>query len=1222
MASAGLVEIFGLEGEEAGSNGKKGRVSGEEDGKCLVDTFDGFNLTVPQANLKEYTPEAPEAGGFNVAWPDQDTAADFAATVVKLLGSQEYCVVQMFMSDENRAEARKEADYLKYKKMRKEFEPAYLGRQHKCKSAWFEGVAEQKPELEGVLDACDFCFSSLTQYMLPLTSCALDFIPYSRTNTMARLPFQNPREEAMRAEEVTEEDIEDGLVDSHIQFVKRRKLCFFFIVDTAGGELTLIPKDDEKDKIVLEAIKGRMIIFRNDRMSYTYNAYDTSDFVLQSWLLSEPDNLVLQSLEGDGYSKDDFITLVVGPETPQGLRTRTKAIATGFGAGGHNSEEGWWCALSTGTDGQVKPPLTRFDMDVYYLDAEEWHPGTTYSMHGGFVGDDIYALDNVFFNVSDEEAMILGPAHKKTLEKGYESMYKAGLTKATMKGRKIGLFLGHSGDDWGFTTQFTCGAEDAFRTGLQDRSWGTINGRIAFCLNLKGPQILADTACSSALVAYGIGHTMLRHKEEHQLKYSINNQLDEAVMMGCNMIPGPGNYINLCGPHMLSPMGRCFTFDHSADGFERGEGTGAFFCKNDDLCSQDDVCTMIGACLNQDGRSASMTAPNGPAQQECIKGSMREAGLSANDVTCAECHGTGTALGDPIEVGALRGVMQDRIIPIFQTSAKTHIGHCEASAGTAGVIKCMLMCAACAGSPNCHLLVLNPHLDVAGYPTVFCTELSDYGGNSGYSGVSSFGFGGANSRGDVFASANKGPHRVNGKSDFTKVDYITITCPIDEGPIHYVDGKAVPLCTSKRYHKGRYHADAIRDEFASYDFSSNVYAGEYQLPPTDAEEFDDPPEGTIYVVGSWDAFKEPREMTEDEESTGTYRFMVELGETRCEHFQLRVDKEPKKAIFPVVKNGGQRTRVVGPDDEGSGLYWLLDGRDEGVKAGTVYLITLQWGPTVSVTWNPVEFPAPEWSRSFQHTYQVIGSWTAYAMNDMKDVSHEASPNTWQCKMRLGMSGRELFRFCRDRQKSQAIYPARNKAMICAEIAVRGPDDLCNDKCWLLSGKSGDVVTIRLQLVDAHIVVSAIGANVGELSAESDDGPMRHSYRVSGSFTDWQGEPMELDESTPGIYKYTGLMGVTCQEYFSICVDGDPGLSYQPQAANATPGTSIVSGPESATEMRPWMLTCLKPGARFEIIVDKTAADKRKMVDVRWTDRVDYDSMKDAFNMFFGAAIGY
>merc|ERR1719401_132110 len=344
-----------------------------------------------------------------------------------------------------------------------------------------------------------------------------------------------------------------------------------------------------------------------------------------------------------------------------------------------------------------------------------------------------------------------------------------------------------------------------------------MTGRVGFTLNIRGPQVLADTACSSSLVAYSIGHTALRQSSFDQVKSAVGGGLNEAICGGNNTVPGPGNYINLCGPHMLSVMGRCFTFDQSADGFERGEGTGCFFVRNEEVMSLNSTASMIGACTNQDGRSASMTAPNGPSQQECIRGSMKEAILTANQVTCAECHGTGTALGDPIEVGALRGVMQNRVVPIFQTSAKAHIGHLEASAGMAGVIKCIIMCAACTGSPNCHFFTLNAHLDVNGYPTLFCTEMADYGYNSGYSGVSSFGFGGANARADIFAKANKGHHAVN-DLDYSKVDYVSVTCPFDEGPMHYTDGRMVPAPSSRKYKKC-YKADAIRDEFASYDYN-------------------------------------------------------------------------------------------------------------------------------------------------------------------------------------------------------------------------------------------------------------------------------------------------------------------------------------------------------------------------------------------------------------------
>jgi len=705
---------------------------------------------------------------------------------------------------------------------------------------------------------------------------------------------------------------------------------------------------------------------------------------------------------------------------------------------------------------------------------------------------------------------------------------------------------------------------------------------------------------------------MLRNKEVNQANVSIDNGLNEALMCGVNMIPGPGNYINLCGPHMLSVTGRCFTFDASADGFARGEGYGAFFVKNEDIMSTASFATVIGSCLNQDGRSASMTAPNGPAQQECIRGSMMEAGLTANQVTCAECHGTGTALGDPIEVGALRGVMQDRVVPIIQTSSKAHIGHLEASAGTAGLIKCMLMCSATAGTPVCHLSVLNPHLDIAGYPTLFANEICDYGYNAGYSGVSSFGFGGANSRADVFASAKRGAHNV-GQLDWSKVDYITVKCPFDEGPMHYSDGKCVPRATSKNYKHEVYHADAIRDEFDLYECNSSMYSGTYQFAPRE-EQDDEAPKDPIFIVGSWDRFHDGQEMEAGDEDD-TWTCLVVLGETRCERFQLRVNSDSFQALYPCAPNGSMRTRCMGPDDQGEGQYWLLDGRDARLPAGTVFRITLTWGSPPRMRWEVVDEPAPSWCVRLKHLYYVVGSWTGGIFDLMKNVSSSGGENTWEARVRIGIAGTEWFRFARDADEEQMVYPARTGA--CREgVPVCGPDAMCNDKSWSVNGKSGEILTLRLQVVDARVTVTVLSNSLGTRTLQSIEGPRRHTYYISGSFNNWSYDEMTYDEETPSTFRYQGTVGFSCQEYFYIAVDADPGLCFFPEVDWASPGESIVTGPEMGSETQVFHLFSLKAGAGFEITFDRNAADKRKIVDVRWTSRVDYDSMRLTYHSFY------
>lgn len=288
-----------------------------------------------------------------------------------------------------------------------------------------------------------------------------------------------------------------------------------------------------------------------------------------------------------------------------------------------------------------------------------------------------------------------------------------------------------------------------------------------------------DTACSSSLVALADGHWNLRPEEPGAVTSTNNVQLQWMLALGVNQLLGPGSWIGLSAPKMLSAHGRCFTFDQSADGFNRGEGFGGCSLRDMQKAEEtlDRYAMLCGSAINQDGRSASMTAPHGPSQQECIRNSLRESGITPADVRMAELHGTGTALGDPIELGALRGVMmwrgpgQRREEPIYKTSAKSNMGHLEATAGIAGFSKCvaMLMHGCCI--PNVHLNQLNANADTSMYPVLFASEMSDTG-NSGNVGVSSFGFGGTNARGDVWARAQEGPFNTGGTHRFDKLQYL------------------------------------------------------------------------------------------------------------------------------------------------------------------------------------------------------------------------------------------------------------------------------------------------------------------------------------------------------------------------------------------------------------------------------------------------------------------
>ncbi|CAK9024255.1 unnamed protein product [Durusdinium trenchii] len=892
LATATLVELHGLPEE----------VLGKEREWCSTCQMGRSSLK----HSEEFAPQHPERGGFHVAWPPEgnmEALAGFTATAVEALAKE-----GEDMTSEAAVEVK--CGRFRWKRLRREFEPAYVGKHQKCKTAWLDEMVEEKPEMDTPIDPLDLYLARFTQFLLPVAPFALDFMPHSRTSGMLRIPATS--DQLTVAETVSEEDIAKGLVDEHVDFLR---------------------------------------------------------------------------LGADGAS----------------------AIS----------------GIAAGTDGYVKAPIERFDIDQYTRTGDDWQIGWTYTIHGGYCKD-IFSFDNDFFNVPEQEAWLLAPANKQLLERSYEALFNSGVSRKDVHGRRMGVYIGHSGDDWSVDPRFTSGGEDMHKFGYQARKWSCIAGRIAYILGLKGPQALLDTACSSALVAYGVGHTALRRSMLDQPMAGANSDISEALMGGANLIPGPGNYINLCGPHMLSVAGRCFTFDMSADGFERGEGSSCFFARSEESVPREALATVIGACLNQDGRtalagSASMTAPNGPSQQECVRGSMREAGLTANQITCSELHGTGTALGDPIEVGALKGVMQDRKAPIMQTSAKSHIGHLEANAGQAGIIKCMLMCNSCAGTPNCHLYILNPHLDINGYPTVFNTELAEYGNQSGYSGVSSFGFGGANARADVFAIASRGP-RKPGQVNLEKVDYVVVQCPIDEGPMHYIDGREVPTSGSRIFrNRGRYRCDNIRDEFDNYDYNSSLYEGKYQMSPPEEVALDRPDAG-MCIVGSWDCFKSGTEMMSEGDS---WSCLVQLGETRVERFHFSVLGDENSIIHPWVDRGSMMTRVVGPHADGKGKYWMIDGRDEEVPAGSVYRVTLHWGARLRVAWqremsilsrgiSTKELVGAE----ARHRYFVLGTWTSWTCFEMSPTE----PNCFETTLRIGMSGMESFRFLRDQDP-----PDRNTA---------------------------------------------------------------------------------------------------------------------------------------------------------------------------------------------------
>ncbi|CAJ1461342.1 unnamed protein product [Effrenium voratum] len=679
--------------------------------------------------------------------------------------------------------------------------------------------------------------------------------------------------------------------------------------------------------------------------------------------------------------------------------------------------------------------------------------------------------------------------------------------------------------------------------------------RLSYVFGMRGPISTSDTACSSSLVATGEAHNALRPLDPGQANVTTSTgKTEQAVVVGTNALLGPFSWIGLCGPKMLSVKGRCFTFDYTADGFGRGEGTSALFAEVTHKEPVERLAIFCGTCINQDGRSASMTAPHGPSQQECIRASLREANVTPGDIRVAELHGTGTALGDPIEVGALRGVMKDRNSPILKTSAKSNLAHGEANAGMAGLVKCVLLLNHCTVAPNVHFHSLNPHLDLTGYPCYISGELLELGTNTGYAGVSSFGFGGTNARADIWGKAHVGTRKVH-KLDLNMLENVSVRCPKCLGSMEWKSCCAMPSRLQKATGQGRPRARCVRGEFDSYELCSLCYQGSYVYGQPPAEE--PLPQGKAFIKGSWTAFSEFEEMSSQDRS---FSFQLRLGESRCERFYIAFQKNEEQAVFPWDRSGAASVRVKGPCPMEEGHFFVIDGRDEQWPEGSLINIRF-WTEGKNerkIAWErQLEEGGPKEMPSYTHSYQILGSLTQMKMIPMKPV--RGLRNVFEYSTRMGLQSYETFHFFRDYDRSQVIYPARHMPKI-SSVPVRGPDAGGAENFFAAHGRQGERLVIRLEVADAHVTVSAESLAAGTRTWHSQEGRARKQFSVVGSWSPG-GTPMAQDPENQD--RYVAHMTIASkygQEEFQIWQDEDPNRAIFPEAAGSHSGGSLVLGP--------------------------------------------------------------
>jgi len=403
--------------------------------------------------------------------------------------------------------------------------------------------------------------------------------------------------------------------------------------------------------------------------------------------------------------------------------------------GADNPDE-FWNLLSEGRDAIGQIPADRWNIDDYF-DPNPDTPGKMFSKNGGFLKS-VDQFDPQFFSISPREASKMDPQQRLLLEVTWEALEDAGIPPSNLAGTNTGVFVGISNTDYQGPLYSHHHVLDAY-TGTGNAISIAAN-RISYVLDFHGPSVALDTACSSSLVSLHLAVQSLR-----------SGECRLAVAGGVNLIISPELNITFSRARMISEDGRCKTFDASADGYGRGEGCGMVVLKrlSEAVKDGDHILAVIrGSAVNQDGRSNGLTAPNGNAQQAVMRMAHVNARIKAEEISYIEAHGTGTPLGDPIEIQAIAEVMKHRPKdqPLIIGSVKTNIGHLESAAGIAGVIKTVLALQYREIPAHVNFTTINPHIPNRKLHLHIPVEKMPWNaeGQRRLAGVSSFGFGGTN----------------------------------------------------------------------------------------------------------------------------------------------------------------------------------------------------------------------------------------------------------------------------------------------------------------------------------------------------------------------------------------------------------------------------------------------------------------------------------------------
>lgn len=841
-------------------------------------------------------------------------------------------------------------------------------------------------------------------------------------------------------------------------------------------------------------------------------------------------------------------------------------------------------ATAFGPDYPMEVPRIRWDHmeDVYDPDPESWRYFKSYCRHGSFM-DGIELFDCKMFSMSPNEAKSMDPHQRLILEVGYEALYNMGMRKNTLVNTTCGIYVGCGNQEWTMVPRDADQGAFAATGGALSIS----SGRFSFTLGLKGPSMTIDTDASSGATCVYLGAEAVQRKGR-----ATPNEF--SVSIAAHLLLAGIWWPSHCASGWLCATGRCLTFDASASGYVRGDGVAAVALKAHSqlvdgkyvTSEEEPLGSIAGAMMNNNGKGASLSAPHGPAEQEVVAEAIRNASIAPPDVDAVEAYGAGAFLPDAIEVGSMARSHRNedqKDPPLILTSTKSSIGNQIETSGIVSFIRVINTMRHAQATPNLHLRQANPHTDLDYQPLSIATELLEYQKLSSFVGMMSRGFGGSNVYVLSWGAAKE---------------------------------KDTPMVISSR--------DSIM-----------YWPGGGGSLTTDAM-----PANSYMIVGSWSQWQQAEPM--EPEGNGAYSYVVVLGETRFEQFQIWLDGESHRVLHPGHAKGFKDTTVFGPDSMGHGCNWVIDGRQElpAVKIpkelgqesvlmktsaapltegssgtskrpaadfgmpGDSYRVELRIsGRWRNVTWEKLPAGHPKASMADQlvreriSQFYVAGSWNDWNLQEM--TPDENRPGLYSATAVLWRSGGE-FQILRNRDWAQVLHPSSSSSD--KLDAAAGPDDKGHGLNWSLKGQAGDVFRIELRRSGELGVFEyrvSFDRLAEERSAASVGAPR---FSIVGSWNNWESpEDMVFDGEC---YKSTITMGIRSEESFQILMDGLWERILHPDRADASPFVShVLQGPSINAHGLNWTVgrDGGLMGTKYEIRLNLTKRGHPKNVDWRKID---------------------